>query len=282
MNLTTVGTARDSKKWPARDRRKDPQKLDLIHFDLFNPVSGQRMLEGIRLLERLHSETPKTREFVMYKGVHINRLILRTAARIYEMALSGYLAGELAKRLTQAEWDTTDEIRKLLKTDDQATASHWVDISGMLAEKATIEKLINLVITQTINNIDALQEALLKISREYEDMSLVWVMQALKDWKNLDSETLSVQNLADILTEGKNNQARLNQMILKDAEKEFDQFSRIGFGPDGAEMERTNDFEAVRGKYESNKFILSMKEESAANDLLFTTIINRLNRITDR
>ena len=37
MNLFTVGTRRDVDKWPARDRRKDPDKLDLIHFDLFNP-----------------------------------------------------------------------------------------------------------------------------------------------------------------------------------------------------------------------------------------------------
>jgi len=49
---------------------------------------------------------------------------------------------------------------------------------------------------------------------------------------------------------------------LKDAEKEFDQISKIGFGIDGDEEICNKDFENVRGKYDENKFVLELKKES--------------------
>ena len=64
-------------------------------------------------------------------------------------------------------------------------------------------------------------------------------------------------------------------MILKDAEKEFDQVSKIGFGLDVNEQERDTDFENVRGRYEQNKFVNSLRKEidliiSSANKLIET------------
>jgi hypothetical protein len=51
-------------------------------------------------------------------------------------------------------------------------------------------------------------------------------------------------------------------MTLKDAEKEFDTASKIGFGIDGNEDTRNSDFQAVRGVYEKNRFVISLQKES--------------------
>ena len=51
-------------------------------------------------------------------------------------------------------------------------------------------------------------------------------------------------------------------MILKDAEKEFDSGSRLGFGIDGDEKTRDMDFHAVRGSYEENKFVSGLIKEN--------------------
>ena len=53
MNLTTVGARRDSAKWPARDRRHDPEKHDLIRFALLSPYTMGKILRGIDILKRL-------------------------------------------------------------------------------------------------------------------------------------------------------------------------------------------------------------------------------------
>ena len=51
-------------------------------------------------------------------------------------------------------------------------------------------------------------------------------------------------------------------MILRDAEKEFDSGSKLGFGIDGDEQTRDMDFQAIRGSYENNKFVIGLQKET--------------------
>ena len=39
VNLRSVGTVRDARKWPRRDRRKNPNKLDYLNFKLLSPYT---------------------------------------------------------------------------------------------------------------------------------------------------------------------------------------------------------------------------------------------------
>ena len=48
-----MGTVRDARKWPQRDRRKDPHKLDHINFKLLSPYTIQKMINGRDLLTNL-------------------------------------------------------------------------------------------------------------------------------------------------------------------------------------------------------------------------------------
>jgi hypothetical protein len=54
----------------------------------------------------------------------------------------------------------------------------------------------------------------------------------------------------------------VNNLVLKDAEKEFAITAHIGFGIDGDEHTRNADFAAVRGEYETNTFVKGLKVES--------------------
>ena len=55
---------------------------------------------------------------------------------------------------------------------------------------------------------------------------------------------------------------KLNNMVIGDAEKEFAETARIGFGIDGDEAVRNADFEAVRGTFDANKFVRQLRQES--------------------
>ena len=52
VNLRSVGTIRDAQKWPKRDARKDPDRLDCINYNLLSPYTIQKMFKGIKLLQR--------------------------------------------------------------------------------------------------------------------------------------------------------------------------------------------------------------------------------------
>ena len=51
INLRSVGTIRDAKKWPERDKRRDPNKLDYINFNLLSPYTIQKVFAGVEILK---------------------------------------------------------------------------------------------------------------------------------------------------------------------------------------------------------------------------------------
>jgi len=68
-------------------------------------------------------------------------------------------------------------------------------------------------------------------------------------------------------------------MILKDAEKEFDISSRLGFGLDGDENTRDLDFQAVRGTYEENKFVLGLQKEIREIEQKADSLVAQLEKL---
>ena len=51
VNLRSVGTIRDAQKWPKRDQRKDPNRLDQINYNLLSPYTIQKMMTGRQIFE---------------------------------------------------------------------------------------------------------------------------------------------------------------------------------------------------------------------------------------
>ena len=82
----------------------------------------------------------------------------------------------------------------------------------------------------------------------------------------------------EIIQDWKVNSEKLNNMILKDAEKEFDNNSRIGFGLDGDETVRDADFESVRGKYDANSFVTGLQQEIKENSAKAEQLLKKINQ----
>ncbi len=281
MNLFTVGTTRDSKKWPSRDRRTDPEKYDLIHFDLLNPYTAGKILAGAKLLAQLNENTPKTREYVAYKGIQINRLMLRTSKRYYELALNVYLSGELVKRLQNSSFENLEDIHRILAPKTEKTANRWIDLAGMLAEKTEVDKLISRIVAREIQNVEELQSRLKIIFNNYEKNSWEWCAAVLKSWKKVEVSRLTKTELIQLIEEWKNSRIKFNKMILKDAEKEFDPLSHIGFGLDGDEAEVQKDFKNIRGNYSTNKFVAGLKKENEDNEKKYTELKLRISQLSE-
>jgi NDP-sugar pyrophosphorylase family protein len=262
MNIFTVGTRRDSEKWPTRDKRKDPDKLDLIHFDLLSPYIVGRIVNGIKILNELAEKTPKTQDNVNYKGINIHRLLLKTARKYYEMALKVYIGQEIVKHIDGINSNSSiSEIRKNFNTHDKEGTGKWVEICGLFSPASKIEELINAVKSGNINSIIELNKNLRDIYNNYDKYAWTWCANLVGRQIGIELDNITVGSLIQIITDWKTNAVKFNNMILKDAEKEFDSGSKLGFGIDGDEHTRDMDFQAVRGAYEENKFVLGLQKE---------------------
>lgn len=276
MNLFTVGTRRDSQKWPARDKRKDPVKYDLLHFDLFNPYIIGKMLEGSARMKELYDNASKEAEYVTYKGLHIKRLLLKSCIKYYEMAIKIYIGDELLKRLSVETIRSESGIIDSLKYNRTLCSEKWIDAAGMLISQKNYDLILNDIASGKIKSLKELNDEIHLISKNYKDSAWAWCANLIEKRFNLQINNITRDQLSIIIQDWKENRIKLNNMILKDAEKEFDQTSRIGFGIDGDDKIRDEDFDNVRGKYEENKFVLELKKESEGITSLAESLIEKL------
>jgi hypothetical protein len=264
MNLFTVGTSRDTAKWPARDRRKDPEKLDIINFSLFNPYVAGKMVNAVTLLDDMAEKSNKTQDYISYKGINIARLLLKTTRRFYENALGVYSGGELVRRLESLKGDVSlQQVRDALLPRDIPGDGKWFDLFGLLSPEEEIRKLTGDVKSGEIHTLQDFQDRLHAIHNNFDNYAWNWCASHIRAATGTNMADLTREQLLALVTDWKESAIRLNNMILKDAEKDFDKNSMIGYGADGDENAGKLDFEAVRGTYDDNNFIIQLKKETA-------------------
>ena len=281
MNLFTVGTTRDTVKWPKRDRREDPEKLDLISFDFLNPFIVGKIFDGIKLLNELHARASKKQDYITHKGISINRLMLRTSRRYYETAINVYIGKLIVNRLKQlSKISSLKEVQNIL-APKETSAGKWVDILGLVSPASSVDSLLDSIKSGKLDSVAGIQSELNTIYESYETDAYSWGAAQIKDYLDIDVANISKDELVKIVTNWKTNSLKMNTMILKDSEKEFDQNSKLGFGNDGDETVLEADFEAIRGTHESNSFVVGLKNESVEIESVFESIINQLEELTE-
>jgi hypothetical protein len=179
------------------------------------------------------------------------------------MALKIYIGQEVVKRIQGMDHNSTlTDLRNMLTTQDTDGTGKWVDICGLFSPASKIDELVDSVKSCKIRSVDELYENLASIYNNYSKYAWAWCSSLISQQTGDKPENLPVDGLIQIIADWKTNAIKLNNMILKDAEKEFDPGSKIGFGIDGDADTRYSDFQAVRGEYNDNKFVISLQKES--------------------
>ena len=265
LNFFTVGTKRDSAKWPKRDRRKDPDKLDILNFDLLSPYIIGRVLRAEDVLKKLQQESEESDELVSYKGQFIEIKRLEKSLKDYNIIVDMYLGNQIIKQLdSQSETESFEKIKSSLKVDIPGALDNWVDMSGMISPSEKIETLSVEIKTKTIDSLEKLRTSLSDIHDSYDQLSWPWCLTLILIRYNIDWENLSAQTFIDIINSWKEASLEANQRILDDAGKEFAPKSRIGYGIDGDDETVNRDFENVNGNFDENSFVKGLREESEA------------------
>jgi len=262
MNLFTVGTRRDSQKWPQRDKRKDPEKYDLINFDFLSPYIMQRVIRSLDILQELYENASKKQETVFYKGIRIKRLMLKSTRKYYEMAMSIFIGGQIIKKLeTIKEPKSIESIRAALSTSDHKVSDKWIDLAGMIAPDHVMQDFFKDIKSGSIKTLDEISDRLKRIHDSYDSYVWDWTTRILSERFDMDVRNIEASQLGELISKWETESIKLDKMILNDATKEYDDSSKIGFGVDGDQDVINQDFEAVRGTPDKNKFIAGINQE---------------------
>jgi hypothetical protein len=135
-------------------------------------------------------------------------------------------------------------------------------MAGMLAPLETVRALIKAIKTGEISSLEEFSRQLRKIYNDYSSLAWYWCASLISNRLGISLKDITIEQLVNMIQEWSENKIKLNNMILKDAEKEFDKDSQIGYGIDGDINTMEEDFTAVRGVFNENKFVRMLHEES--------------------
>lgn len=277
VNLRSVGTIRDAQKWPKRDKRKDPEKLDQINFNLLSPYTIQKMYAGINILETLKELSGETSETYTYHSTIIKHSSLYSGIKYYQMAINKFLGNSIIKRLEITPFKSIDEIRNRLKPDSSIGAGSWVDLSGMIAPQSEIDRLLNDVDNGILSSLEAINQRFQEIHANYYQYEWTWALQKIEERLNKPYTEFTIQDIIDLAQTWKKSVVDLDNLLYEDAKKEFTLISKTGFGVDGDEATKQLDFINVRGQFENNPFVQEVQEHIVKKSALCQELIDRIS-----
>lgn len=276
-NLKSVGTIRDAKKWPQRDARKDPDKLDQINYNLLSPYTIQKMLNAVDILKQLQQVSGVTSDAYTYQSGKIKSSSLKNGLKYYGMAIDKFLGNSLITRLMDSDVSTLEELREAFVPQSEYGEGDWVDLAGMIVPKQAVSDLIDAIESKRISDVETLHKRYCELHREYYRFEWHWVYKVLENYYGISLQDATAEQLSDLVRRWKESVVGLDRMIYEDARKEFSLSSMTSFGADGDAKERNQDFMQVRGSsFESDPFVQTVKEHIEVKSALGEAALERL------
>ena len=258
-NLKSVGTIRDAKKWPSRDRRKGPGKLDSINFNLLSPYTVQKMLRAVNILNELKRVSGDTSDYYAYQSGRIKATSLANGLKYYGYAIDKFFGNSLITRIMNAEFASLEDLRRAFVPRSQYGDGEWVDLAGMIAPGKAVEDIVSDVESGRTSDLEILNERISSLHSEYYHYEWRWACKAMEDYYGFRLSELTADDLSRLVRRWRDSVVALDRLLYEDARKEF---SLSGM-PD----------------FESDPFVRSVKEHIEIKSSLADQVLEKLDSI---
>ena len=280
VNLRSVGTVRDSQKWPKRDNRRDPDKFDLITFNLLTPYTVQKMINGQKILQQLKETSGLTCQNYYYNGVKIKRSSLENGVIFYQLGIDRYLGNVMMNRLRQSNFSTVEDLPTVFAVETDIGRGPWLDLAGMITAESVIRDLLAEISRGAVTSLDQVRERLREIYEKFQTYEWTWVAHVLEKDYQKSIRQFTPTDVISVIQKWISAVEKLDNSRCSDARKEFGVTARIGFGVDGDVAERDADFMALRGSPQDNSFIVELQQRLSQKKKTAAEIIDKLHNLT--
>ena len=258
-NLKSVGTIRDAKKWPSRDKRKGPDKLDCINFNLLSPYTVRKMLNAVNILKELRRVSGDTSDYYAYQSGRIKSSSLANGLKYYGYAIDKFFGNSLITRIMNAEFSTLDGLRDAFVPRSEYGDGEWMDLAGMIAPCKAVEDILADVESGKTAELDVLNRRVAALHNEYYHYEWGWASKAMEEYYGLRLAELSASELSKLIHRWRDSVVTLDRLLCEDARKEF----------------------SLRGMpdFESDPFVRSVKEHIEVKSFLADQVLEKLASI---
>jgi hypothetical protein len=279
VNLKSIGTIRDSKKWPTRDRRKDSNLLDFINYNLLSPYTIQKMIKGRQILLEIRKVSGQSAHEYSYHEMKIRKNALDRGIELYEMAIWKFIGNSLITRIKRKPFDQIEQMRDALKKDTPVGEGNWIDLSGLICPAEALEKLLTSIETGEINTFEEVNATLRSIHLNYYNYEWTWAYGILEEFYGKKLIEFEPEDVIKITKFWEKSVLGIDQMLYDDAKKEFSLAKMTGFGVDGSDNAKEMDFSKVRGDFENNDTVRIIRNHMETKKKLGEEIIEKMESL---
>ena len=259
-NLKSVGTIRDAKKWPARDARRDPDKLDCINYNLLSPYTIHKMLRGMDILKNLQKVSGESSDSYTYQSGKIKSSSLKNGLRYYGLAVDKFLGNSLITRLMSSDFMGVSQMREALKPTAAYGEGDWMDLAGLIAPQKAVSDLLDAVERGTLNDVAELNHCFADLHSQYYDFEWNWAYRVIEEYYGVSLDSVEPEKLVELICRWRSSVVALDNLIYEDARKEF---SLTGMSD-----------------FESDPFVKSVRAHIDAKTNLADQVLSRLSSIS--
>lgn len=153
----------------------------------------------------------------------------------------------------------------------------WLDLSGLILPAKILNKMLDDIETGNITNLAEIERFFQEIHARYYSLEWDWAYPIIEQFYEVNLQEITANDLIRLITQWKDSVIGLDHLLYQDARKEFSLTAMTGFGVDGSEMEKRQDFEGVRGVFEKNPFVAAVQQHIEKKQALGDEMIKRLS-----
>jgi hypothetical protein len=281
VNLKSIGTIRDTQKWPGRDTRTDSHLLDFINFNLLSPYTIHKMVKGRKKLLAIRETSGDQANSYSYDKMKIDNHALARGIELYTMAIWKFLGNSLITRLQNGKFKSDDDIRKALQPGTAVGKGYWVDISGLICPWEALDKILISIENEEISSLEEVNSALAALHKNYYHYEWTWAADILSEFYGKEISRFTAGDVINIVEKWKHSVLELDKYLYEDARKEFSMSKMTGFGVDGTNGAREEDFAQVRGEFDNNPTVVAIRQHMEKKEKLGNEMIAMMNSVKD-
>ena len=199
INLRSVGTIRDAQKWPKRDKRTDPDRLDMINYNLLSPYTIQKMLKAVDILKNLQALVGETSEIYYYQNTRIKGSSLRNALNFYGMAINKFFGNSLIKRLEGTTYCSMEEVWEQLRPTESKGSGEWLDLAGLILPREPLEALLQDIEQGEIASLEDVECFFRLVHGRYYSLEWTWAYEMIERYYGVDLRSISAAEIIDLV-----------------------------------------------------------------------------------
>lgn len=287
-NLLSIGTIRDAKKWPARDKRPDGNKLDCVNYNLLSPFTVGKMEVAYQKLKGLHEYLGGHDHVYAFNNLFIRPTSLKKGLKTYSWGIEKFIGNSLITRIYNKFGDDSvssiEMLRNALLPDRDLSDCEWIDMSGMIAPVTMVSLIKEKIKSGELNSLVKVNKAIRLLHQNYYDLEWDWSYSLMCRWYHIESiEDITIDIVMEILNDWIEAVLSIDDALYQDARKEFLIISQVNLGIEVEQFEedeeRRSYEETILEGFEENDIVKSVLEHMDKKKNLYQRVQRQLSPI---